>query len=921
MPSSPLPDQPPGPPSKAPRGLSPEIVRLLADREALAGRRATLLSDPQSPGDGAGGASAEGWTVVRALSDAVDRAVTGVWQRVAPNESGRVPHASGRDAATLVAVGGYGRRELSPCSDIDLMVLHGGSDAVVKAAEALFYELWDSGMQVGHSVRTLKEALAIAKTDLNAETAFLDSRMLTGDRALYDRFVEGALAQTRRSRPPFLDRIREATQERYHKADEAYGALEPNLKDGRGGLRDYQTIGWVTKVSGEPGQQGQPVPGGLCDPERLADAVGRVHIVRTVLHGITGRHTDALAVQWQPQVAAALDGRPVPSSGPAPADPQAEDHLMRTVYESCRTISFSLDTVLLPEVSAALDALPPELREGEWTEKGLRAFLDLLASGPRGPESAQITVPVLRALDETGALAQLLPEWANVRCLPQRNIYHRWPVDLHSFEAVAALAAFAPATGGGSGDAADPARCDRSDLGPAHHGLGGIIRRALARETTPGRNGAQAPGAGGVPHTSDRPDHRPDWRDLTRRVAADAAGEWDRLLLATLFHDLGKGDPEEDHSVRGERLARAAALRMGLPPEEADEIAWLVRQHLTLTTTAVRRNVDDESLVVELAETVGSVSRLRLLYLLSVADGLATGSAAWTPWKATLVGDLFTRVFHLLDRGELVSQRASLLAKARSADLRAALESFPAEDVDRHLAAMPRAWLLSQSTHALVTQSRVMLRVVPGKLPHVEAHLFAEPDVWEVVVVAPDRPGLFSKVSGVLALHGLNVLTAQIFTRSDDVALEVFRVTGPGERFDRVARDVAKALRGRLSLDVRLDEKRQQYAGRVAKGARKAPVVTVANDVSDFYTVIEAHAADRVGLLYAITRALADLELDVHLAKVGTYGEDVVDAFYVRDLEGQKVSDPEHVQEIERTILHALRRAESRKGVRPGETG
>jgi UTP:GlnB (protein PII) uridylyltransferase len=876
-----------------------------------------------------------------------------------------------------VAVGGYGRRELSPCSDIDLMVLHGGSDVAVQAAEALFYELWDSGMQVGHSVRTVKEALSIARTDLNAETAFLDARLLCGDPSLFDRFAEAALAQTRRSKPPFLDRIREVTQERYRKADDAHGALEPNLKDGRGGLRDYQTIGWISKVStaptdatgptsaagsrasGTPAAQAIPSVAGVAggsapsiaasagvagpevryDAARLTNAVGRVHLVRTVLHGITGRHTDALAVQWQPQVAAALAGKPVPASGPPPTDPEAEDRLMRTVYESCRTISFSLDTVLLPEVSAALDALPPELRDGEWTGDGRRAFLDLLASGP-------VAVPVLRALDETGILVRLLPEWGNVRCLPQRNIYHRWPVDLHSFEAVAALAAFAPVApralpGGGrpgTSGAADGSGGPGTGDGSAGRdgssrfglgGLGGIVRRALSRETTPGGNaadaragnGADTRNGGGGPDPSAHPGGRPDWQDLTRRVALDATGEWDRLLLATLFHDLGKGDPEEDHSVRGERLARQAVLRMGLPAEEADEVAWLVRQHLTLTTTAVRRNVEDESLVVELAEMVGSVSRLRLLYLLSVADGLATGSAAWTPWKATLVGDLFTRVFHLLDRGELVSQRASLLAKARIADLRDALSAFPAEDVDRHLGAMPRAWLLSQSGHALIAQSRIMLRVVPEKLPHLEAQLFAEPDVWEVVVVAPDRPGLFSKVSGVLALHGLNVLTAQIFTRSDGVALEVFRVTGPGERFDRVARDVGKALRGRISLDVRLDEKRQQYAGRVAKGARRAPRVTVDNGVSDFHTVIEVHAADRVGLLYAITRALADLELDVLLAKVGTYGEDVVDAFYVRDLEGQKVSDPEHVREIERTILHALRRAESRKGVRPGETG
>lgn len=822
------------------RELSADIARLLAEREAL--------REP-APTDG-------GWPVVRAHSDAVDRAIVGVWERVRP-----------ADPACLVAVGGYGRRELSPGSDIDLMVLSGGGGGVAPAAEALFYELWDSGMQVGHSVRTLKEALAVARADLNAETAFLDARVLTGEKALFDRFAEEVLAQTRRSKPPFRERIRAATEERHRRAGEASGDLEPNLKDGRGGLRDYQTILWLHAVTGERGRY---------DHDRLMEAVGNLHLVRTILHEVTGRHTDSLAVQWQPQVAAVLSGS---EAGPGAGDddgPAAEDRLMRLVYESCRTVSFALDVVLDPDVVETLDRLPPELLEGQWTEPARRAFLDLLAGGPDA-------VTALRALDETGALVRLLPEWQTIRCLPQRNIYHRWPVDLHLFQTVAALGTFAP-----EADAARGGGPERSR----------IFRRAQARG-----DAALVADRSGEGEGAD--DHRADWRDLTRRVAADAARHWDRLLVAALFHDIGKGTGE-DHSVQGALVALQAARRMRMPAADADEIAWLVRQHLTLTTTAVRRNIDDESLVVELAEAVGSVERLRLLYLLSVADGLATSPAAWTPWKATLVGDLFTRIYHLLDRGELVSRQASLLARARSNELRSALASFPQEDVDRHLVGMPRAWLLSQSTRALVMQSRVMLRVAGSRTPHLEARLFAKPDVWEVIVVAPDRPGLFSKVAGVLALHGLNVLTAQIFTRSDGVGLEVFRVSGTGERFDRVAEDVDRALRGRISLDFRLEEKRRQYASRIAKGARRPPSVRVDNETSDFFTVIEVHAADRVGLLYAITRALADLELDVHLAKIATYGEDVVDAFYVRDLEGQKVSDAEHAQEIERTILHKL---------------
>ncbi|MGH2722031.1 MAG: hypothetical protein ACRDJO_10575, partial [Actinomycetota bacterium] len=456
------------------RELSADVARLLAEREALR---------ESPPTDG-------GWPVVRAHSDAVDRAIVGIWDRVRP-----------ADPACLVAVGGYGRRELSPGSDIDLMVLSGGGAGVAPAAEALFYELWDSGMQVGHSVRTLKEALAVARADLNAETAFLDARLLTGDKALFDRFAEETLVQTRRSRPPFPERIRAATEKRHGRAGEASGDLEPNLKEGRGGLRDYQTVLWLQAVTGERGRY---------DHDRLMEAVGTLHLVRTILHEVTGRHIDSLAVQWQPQVAAVLSGS-AEGTGAGDESRAAEDRLMRLVYESCRTVSFALDVVLDPGVVEALDRLPPGLLDGRWTEPGRRAFLALLA----GPDA----VTALRALDGTGALVRMFPEWQTIRCLPQRNIYHRWPVDLHLFQTVAALGIFAPEAGASPGG------------GPARSP---IFRRAQARE-----DAALVADRSGEAEEAE--DHRPDWRDLTRRVAADAARHWDRLLVAALFHDIGKG--------------------------------------------------------------------------------------------------------------------------------------------------------------------------------------------------------------------------------------------------------------------------------------------------------------------------------------------------------------------------------------------
>ncbi|HEX2259034.1 MAG TPA: ACT domain-containing protein, partial [Actinomycetota bacterium] len=346
--------------------------------------------------------------------------------------------------------------------------------------------------------------------------------------------------------------------------------------------------------------------------------------------------------------------------------------------------------------------------------------------------------------------------------------------------------------------------------------------------------------------------------------------------------------------------------RIGLPPSEAEDVAWLVRNHLMLTKAAVRRNIDDESLIVELAEAVGSVARLRMLYLVSVADGLSTGPAAWSDWTAALVSELFTRIFHMLEQGELVSGDASQVAEENLRFLGRALADLPADQVAQHLGDMPRIWLISQPTSALIRQSRLMVPRPEATEVRLDAIPLSESGLWEITVVATDRPGLFSKVSGVLALHGLDVLASQIFTSDDRVALEVFRVAGTDERLERVSEDIQRALRGKISLDLRLAQKRSEYAGRVSKGRGDPPSVRVDNKSSDFYTVIEVHCSDRIGLLYTITRALADLELDIHLAKVATYAEDVVDVFYVSDLEGQKVTDPEQIREIQRLIAHRL---------------
>jgi [protein-PII] uridylyltransferase len=312
--------------------------------------------------------------------------------------------------------------------------------------------------------------------------------------------------------------------------------------------------------------------------------------------------------------------------------------------------------------------------------------------------------------------------------------------------------------------------------------------------------------------------------------------------------------------------------------------------------------------VKELRDQIGHQARLRLLYLLTVADAIATGPAAWSTWKATLVSRLYSRVSLALDQSGDAPTDSTQVVHTRAEEIRAELkDDYPR--IDEHLQGMPQAWLLSHSLSAQVEKSRLMMDFRPGDDLKLYPTSRSGSGVWELTVVARDRPGLFSKVSGSLALHGLNVVEAHAYTRRDGVALEVFRLEALGDedhRFERVAEDIKKALSGRISLDMRLAEKRRNQPPRAGKGNGEPPKVVVDNNASDFYTVVEVHGPDQVGLLYTITRALSELELDIHLAKVSTYGDDVVDVFYVSDLEGRRITDPDYVLELNKTILHRV---------------
>jgi [protein-PII] uridylyltransferase len=764
---------------------------------------------------------ASGRSAAEALTAEAEQAVATLWARLAPG------------AGCVIATGDLGRRHLAPGSVVELLVLHPdtteATQSVDLAVKALSFELWSAGVEVTTTlcpVTDPAELVELATHRFDLEAAFLDGRLLAGDPALWEATRGPVVDQARSGPEAFLARVRRATAARRPEGEDATAALEPNLVTGRGGIADVAAVGWVEQVCG---------PAELpTDAAHLSTAMDLMHRARAALHRCAGSGNDVLLLPHRAGVALALFGED--------AGAGAETGLMRLLYEHSRVVATTLDAMLAPDArppdaalsfSAALGGTPAE----NWPPAATRAFLDLLTSG-------EAAAPGLRWLDTTGTLVDAVPEWAGVRCLPERRNYHRWAVDEHAFRAVA--------------------------------GLGGL-------------------GA----------DPEPSVRTAAAALAATPA-DAETLALAALLHDVGKGG-EQDHAERGAEIARTVVRRMGLGDVVSGDVAWLVRNHLLLAHMATRRDISDETLMLEVAGRVATERRLHLLYLLTVSDGRATGPAAWTLWKSTLTARLYTRVLQMLQRGDHAGNDAPERLLARREDVRGALADLPRGPVESHLDAMPRAWLMSQGLGALAEQSRRMIDFHPSDDVRVHPAPLETKGLWELTVVARDRPGLFSRISGVLALHDLHVVGAEIYTRADGIALEVFRVealAGEPPRFEGLADDARKAMRGRISLGLRLSEKRSGLA--VGRASGPPPRVVVDNEASDRFSVVEVHATDRIGLLYTITHAMAELEVDISLAKVSTYGEEVVDVFYVADLDGRKLTDPAYTSELQALISHSV---------------
>lgn len=806
---------------------------------------------------------------------------------------------SARGKIALVALGGYGRRELYPFSDVDLLLLHDrrAAKSMRDVAEAILYPLWDGGFEVGHSVRTPGEAISFARDDFCFQVALLDARLLAGSQSLFDnlrqRYRKKILDGRRREFARAMEEFRSERRKKY--GSHSY-LLEPHIKEGKGGMRDIQGMLWTGKaVFGLDGIAAME-ESGMLEPrdcrafEQSWDMLTRL---RNRLHYISQRKNDQMFFEYQEEMAT--------SFGYEDRDGLlAVEHFMRRVYAHLQTIAVITDLFFehvqevlgltaggraerqLEKGIIARNASIRLTQPGELAERPYLLMRLFLQAGRTGlalhhrtrqavtrnlglvddsfRSSLRISriffavlmrskdpMPVLEVMLETGLLTSYIPEFRGVESLAQHDLYHIYTVDRHQLQTV-------------------------SETTRLHK---------LQPELFMGQ---------ASPHL---------------------------VYLAALLHDIGKGH-HTDHSVLGAKMIDGIAVRLGLKKEERQDLDFLVRYHLYLPENAMRRDLEDQEFIRAAAGLIGNTDRLTMLYLLTIADSKSTGPSAWSEWKAALLSELYLRVKSCLaascvkteDRaatGHAEEQGVSWL-KAQVARLTADRQT----KISVH--DLPADYLMSFNPERVAYH----LQIHDEKAARLQQQVLLFPEearrgYWSLLVMSKDRPGLLAKLCGVLALHNLMVLAAHIFTWPDSTVVDVLDVapvadTGFAEQdWQGLEQDINLALNYRLDVGSRLHRKMHTTGlrpGRQVQQLQKKVIVD--NKTSERFTLVEVYCGDRPGTLYHLTQTLSDFGLDIHQARIATEVEQLIDIFYVTCGNGGKMVDPVRIDKVRKTLLHFI---------------
>jgi [protein-PII] uridylyltransferase len=805
---------------------------------------------------------------------------------------------SEQDEIAVVALGGYGRREMAPFSDVDLLFLRGDrADEDVRAlVERALALLWDSGLTIGHSFRTAGECVTMARDDLHSRTAMAEARLVAGSPRLFSRLIERLEAlvfASARTTAGFLESLRHDLHERYARYGGAVGLLEPQVKESAGGLRDLHVVLWAGHaIFGARGLAALHARGVLSDGERKALLRSHDHLarVRNEAHFATGRKTDLLDLELQPVIAHSLGYRARPGF-------LASELFMRDYYERASELhrisrAFVLRHAPAPArrlFSLSLLRRRPrgtfEIREGKLYPRGeaaalgsarrlLEAFAIAQREGPELSEELKLDIrgslrhvdrrfresreagraftrllehkgrvgPVLRGMHETGLLGRLLPEFARVTFLVQHDFYHRYTVDEHTLTAVDALDAVAA---------------------PAPDSAPGRLAQVLEQVAHPGT-----------------------------------------LYLGLLLHDIGKGRGG-GHCTKGARIAQRVCARLGLEEGAAADVVFLVEAHLEMSQISQRRDFSEPGLVEGFARRVGTLDRLNMLFLLTYADHCGVGPGVWTEWKGALLWDLYDRTRAFLTPS---SGRAEETETARERAARHLEAEFPPSEVERHFALLPERYLRVTEASHMIRHFRLTRRL--GDEPLV-AEWHSSAHATEVVIVARDHPGLFAELAGTLTAQRLDILSVDLYTREDGIALDVFKVREVGDhgplgagRRGTVESALLAAVSGAVDVAAAVEKRRQGYRRRSRRPVM-APRVAFDWTASAERTVVEVRAEDEAGLAFRIASVLSANGLDIAFAKVATEKSHALDVFYVTGAEGGPLTADESAR-VEAALLAAL---------------
>ncbi len=796
----------------------------------------------------------------------------------------------------LLAIGGYGRGELNPYSDIDIMFLCRDEEDRKRSPE-LLYQLWDAGLDIGYSVRSIDECVSLARRDIKIRTSLLESRLIAGDPALYASFLRSMHSEVFywKAAAFITEKISERSATRQKYGGSIY-LREPNIKEGAGGLRDFHTALWISFAHFRVSSLADLVSAGVIREGQYAVFLRSRNFlwrVRNAIHYLSGRKNDHLTFDLQERVAKDFRYRDS-------AHLLAVERFMKTYFLFARNIrdfsnivsdavlrkpahrwymrtlnlgSFSLIGRTLVPASEGICSDNPALIMTAFALAQSRhaAFSDKLKTMIHGcrigdevrtsPAAASAFISILDNPDnlfetltlmkDLGILGRYLPEFRSIQALAKHDYYHLYTVDEHSLIAIRNL---------------------------------------------------QSLWAGRYPSLVTLFDA---FKGLKKRWV---------LILAVLLHDLGKAY-RSGHEYMGVGLAEAILARLGIADEDRERVLFLIRNHLLMSSISQRRELTDQKVIADFSRRVHDRETLAMLYLLTYADISAVNPTAWTQWKAALLQDLYVRTLNYFDRSaQIVEEEQARLITASLKIRKEAAGLFSAEEIDSFLYSMPEQYILHTSVHKVIEHMKMMNRLPDEKLVIQYRH-YTDRGYTELTICAYDAYGMFYRTAGTIAAKNLNILRAQVYTSKNGVMIDTFQVTDPDGNiypYDEGWESVRTELRTALMSAYRPPEPGIYVSSRPFSVVI-SPIVEFDNDTSDSFTIIDVSARDRVGFLYEVTKTLYDLNLDIGSAKIVTEGARVMDAFYVTDLLRKKITDGIRLERIKDALLKVLEPAADNK--------